>query len=187
VSRPLDVTAAVIQRGGRYLVTRRHPAKHLGGLWEFPGGKRQRGETLGACLARELREELGVRVRVGEPLLVVSWTYPGRQVVLHFFRCDLSGGRLEPREGQPYRWVTRRELAALPMPPADDALVARLAAAGPPRRRRSAGVDRTARPGRPRPRRARASARRASASAPADARDASPPRARARSTPRVRD
>jgi 8-oxo-dGTP diphosphatase len=172
VSRAVDVTAAVIQRGGRFLVTRRHPAKHLGGLWEFPGGKRDPGESLEACLARELREELGVRVRVGEPLLVLPWTYRERHVVLHFFRCELSGGRLEAREGQPYRWVTRAELAALPMPPADDALVARLTKAARRARPRPAG-SRPARRRRPRP---------AAAMAP-DPRSPRSPRSRSRVRP----
>jgi 8-oxo-dGTP diphosphatase len=122
----VEVTAAVIERGGRVLVTRRDPAKHLGGLWEFPGGKREPGESLEACLARELDEELGVRIRVGQRLTIVPWAYPDRRVLLHFFRCRILPGRIEPREGQPYRWVTPRELRALPMPPADADVVARL-------------------------------------------------------------
>jgi mutator protein MutT/uracil-DNA glycosylase family 4 len=131
----IEVTAAVIRRGRRYLVTRRDPAKHLGGLWEFPGGKRERGEPLEACLTRELREELGVRIRVGRRLATVPWAYPERRVLLHFFRCTLVSRRVRPREGQPHRWVTPTELRALPMPPADAAVVAQLAsshrAAGP--------------------------------------------------------
>jgi 8-oxo-dGTP diphosphatase len=124
----VEVAAAVIERRGRFLVTQRDPAKHLGGLWEFPGGKREPGESLEACLGRELAEELGVTIRVGERLAVVPWTYPERRVLLHFFRCRLAGGRITPRERQPYRWVTLAELAALPMPPADAELIARLAA-----------------------------------------------------------
>ena len=122
----VEVTAGVIRRGRRYLVTRRDPAKHQGGLWEFPGGKREAGESLEACLARELDEELGVRVRVGERLALVPWTYPDRRVLLHFFRCRIASGQVAPREGQPHRWVTPAELAALPMPPADATVVATL-------------------------------------------------------------
>jgi len=125
----VEVTAAVIARRGRLLVTRRDPAKHLGGLWEFPGGKRDPGESLEACLRRDLAEELGIRGRVGERLTVVPWAYPERRVLLHFFRCQLAGGRITPRESQPYRWVTPAELATLPMPPADAEVVARLVAA----------------------------------------------------------
>ena len=87
----VEVTAAVVERAGRLLVTQRDPAKHLGGLWEFPGGKREPGESLEACLARELDEELGVRVRVGARTAIVPWTYPDRRVLLHFFRCRLTG------------------------------------------------------------------------------------------------
>jgi 8-oxo-dGTP diphosphatase len=122
----VEVTAAIIERGGRFLVTRRDPAKHLGGLWEFPGGKREPAESLEDCLARELAEELAVRVHVGERVAVVAWAYPERRVLLHFFRCRLIGGAITPREGQPYRWVTPGELAILPMPPADTDVVARL-------------------------------------------------------------
>jgi mutator protein MutT/uracil-DNA glycosylase family 4 len=123
----VEVTAAIIERAGRFLVTRRDPRKHLGGLWEFPGGKRERGESLEDCLRRELDEELGIHVHVGERAAIVPWTYPERRVLLHFFRCRLTGGRLRPREGQTYRWGTRRELAVLPMPPADAEIVASLA------------------------------------------------------------
>jgi 8-oxo-dGTP diphosphatase len=126
--RPIvEVTAAVIRRGGRYLVARRRATQHLGGLWEFPGGKREPGESLQACLRRELREELGVEARVGERLLLVPWAYPDRRVVIHFHRCDIGAAVVAPREGQAVRWVTARELAALPLPPADGALVQLLA------------------------------------------------------------
>ena len=122
----VEVTAGIVERAGRFLVTRRNPAKHLGGLWEFPGGKREPGESLEACLARELDEELGMRVRVGARLAVVPWSYPDRRVLLHFFRCQPERGRIVPREGQPHRWVTSAELRELPMPPADAELVATL-------------------------------------------------------------
>jgi mutator protein MutT len=124
----VEVTAAVIRRRQRYLVTERDPSKHLGGLWEFPGGKREPGESLEECLARELREELGARVRVGQRFAVVPWSYPERRVLLHFFRCRLRGSRIHSREGQPHRWVTSAELRTLPMPPADATVVAELTA-----------------------------------------------------------
>ena len=86
----IEVTAAVVERRERFLVTRRDPAKHLGGLWEFPGGKREPGESLEACLEREIREELGARARVGARIAVVPWAYPERRVLLHFFRCQIG-------------------------------------------------------------------------------------------------
>jgi uracil-DNA glycosylase family 4/mutator protein MutT len=131
----VEVAAAVIERRGRFLVTRRDPARHLGGLWEFPGGKREPEESIEACLVRELDEELGIDIRVGERLAIVPWTYPERRVLLHFFRGELTGRRIAPREGQPFQWVTRTELPALPMPPADAELVASLVA-GPANRHR---------------------------------------------------
>ncbi len=123
----VEVSAAVIERRGRYLVTQRAMTRHLGGTWEFPGGKRKPGESLEACLVRELREELGVEPRLGERIDVVPWVYPEQTVVLHFFRCQIGSRAVQPREGQPIRWVTARELASLPVPPADAALVGRLA------------------------------------------------------------
>ncbi len=128
----VEVAAAVICREGRYLITRRGAGQHLAGLWEFPGGKRDPGESLEACLARELEEELGLRPRVGERLLLVPWTYPDRRVVLHFFACEIGQQAVEPREGQAYRWAAPDELVELAFPPADRALVDYLRRGGRP-------------------------------------------------------
>ena len=121
-------TAAIIARGGCFLVTRRLPGVHLEGCWEFPGGKCELDETLAACLAREIREELGVTIEVGSERLAVTHTYPERIVELHFFVCELKG---EPRAmlGQEMRWVRREELDRLPFPPADAELIAELSGA----------------------------------------------------------
>jgi 8-oxo-dGTP diphosphatase len=119
------VTAAVIDRDGRFLVTRRQKGVHLEGYWEFPGGKYDAGEPLNACLARELREELDVEAHVGEEVFVTTHAYTDRSVELHFFRCDLQG---EPRPllGQEMRWASREELATLEFPPADAELIQQL-------------------------------------------------------------
>jgi 8-oxo-dGTP diphosphatase len=124
--RRIIVSAAVVSRGGRYLVTRRLRGTHLEGLWEFPGGKCEPGETHVACLEREIFEELGCGVSVGEKLLSVGHDYPDRSVELHFFRCDLAG---EPRPllGQEIRWVPGAELRSLDFPPADEELITLLA------------------------------------------------------------
>ena len=119
------VTAAVIERDGRFLVTRRQKGVHLEGYWEFPGGKCDAGETLEACLARELREELDVDARVGGEVFTTTHAYPDRTVELHFFRCDLHG-EPRPQLGQEMRWVPRGELATLAFPPADAELIRRL-------------------------------------------------------------
>ena len=124
--RRIVVTAAVIERGGTYLVTRRLRGSHLEGLWEFPGGKCEEGESHEACLARELREELGCDAAIGAQLFEVAHAYADRTVELHFFDCSLSG---EPRPllGQEMRWVGGADLRSLEFPPADAALIEMLA------------------------------------------------------------
>src|SRR5262245_2562350 len=116
------VAAAVIERGGRFLLTRRLPGSHLAGLWEFPGGKCQPGESVEVCLARELKEELDVDGRVADEMLTVSHNYADRVIELHFIRCELLG---EPAAllGQEMRWVERDELNSFEFPPADAELI----------------------------------------------------------------
>jgi len=116
------VTAAVIERDGCFLVTRRQKGVHLEGYWEFPGGKCDAGESLAACLARELREELDVDARVGVEVFTTTHIYPERRVELHFLQCELEG---EPRPliGQEMRWVPRAELGSFEFPPADAKLI----------------------------------------------------------------
>lgn len=116
------VTAAVVERDGTFLVTRRQKGTHLEGCWEFPGGKCEPGETLVASLARELDEELGVDARIGDEMFTTAHAYPEQRVELHFFRCDLLG-EPRPQIGQEMRWVSRAELATLAFPPADTALI----------------------------------------------------------------
>jgi 8-oxo-dGTP diphosphatase len=124
--RRIVVSAAVVSRDGRYLVTRRLRGTHLEGLWEFPGGKCEPGETHVACLEREILEELGCGVSVGEKLLSVAHDYPERSIELHFFRCDLAG-EPGPLLGQEIRWVAGTELRSLDFPPADEELITLLA------------------------------------------------------------
>src|SRR4029450_3303823 len=121
----LVVTAAVIERDGRFLVTRRQRGVHLEGFWEFPGGKCEPGEALDACLRRELREELAVGADIGVELLTTSHEYPERRVELHFLRCDLTG-EPSPQIGQEMRWVARGGLSRLEFPPADAELIGML-------------------------------------------------------------
>jgi 8-oxo-dGTP diphosphatase len=116
------VTAAVVERDGAFLVTRRPRGAHLGGCWEFPGGKCETGESHAACLTREMSEELDVEIRIGELIHAVSHAYPDRVVELHFYACELVD---EPRPvlGQEMQWVRRVDLASLEFPPADADLI----------------------------------------------------------------
>src|SRR5690242_12967311 len=98
------VVAAVVERDGTFLVTRRQSGVHLEGYWEFPGGKCEPGETHAACLIREMREELAVDVTVGAEILSTGHRYADRRVELHFLRCDLHGDP-RPQQGQAMRWV----------------------------------------------------------------------------------
>jgi len=121
------VAAAVVERDGRILVTRRIKGTHLEGYWEFPGGKCESGETLHACLNRELHEELAVDAIVGDTLLSTTHAYPERTVVIHFFSVTLLS-EPTPQIGQEMQWIRREDLATLKLPPADDELVALLQA-----------------------------------------------------------
>jgi mutator protein MutT len=127
VSHIVEVTAGLIRdEGGRYLITRRGAGSHLEGLWEFPGGKREVGETLEECLRRELTEELGGDFMVGERVETVTWQYPDKTIVLHFFRCRLAGGEIAPQERQAHAWVEPARLGDYAFPPADRELLSRL-------------------------------------------------------------
>ena len=119
------VAAAIIERAGRFLITRRQKGVHLEGYWEFPGGKCDPGETIAACLARELLEELDVDVQVGAEVFATSHTYPDRTVELHFLECRLRG-EPRPQLGQEMQWAARDELSGLAFPPADGELIQRL-------------------------------------------------------------
>jgi len=125
VPDPVEVVAAVIERHGRYLITRRLDGTHLAGLWEFPGGKLLPGEKPEDALRRELKEELGVEAAVGEVMETVDWTYPEKSVRLLFFRCALAG-EPTPLEGQEMRWVASADLPSYSFPEADATLIARL-------------------------------------------------------------
>jgi 8-oxo-dGTP diphosphatase len=123
----IEVAAALIRdEAGRYLITQRRRGSHLEGLWEFPGGKTEAGEAPEAALRRELIEELGATFAVGEKVDTITWEYPDRTVVLHFHRCTLESGTIEPRESQTMAWVAPERLGEFSFPPADLELVRQL-------------------------------------------------------------
>lgn len=133
-----DVTAGVMRRGGRVLIDRRPEGKLLGGLWEFPGGKREEGESLKACLRRELREELGIVARVGPELGVFRHAYTHFRVTVYAFECTIRKGEPRAIESEEIRWVAPRDLAGYPMGKVDRA-IARLLMAGSGNRPQTSG------------------------------------------------
>jgi mutator protein MutT len=120
-----NVVAAVIERDGHFLVTRRLENVHLAGMWEFPGGKVDPGETHVAALKREMLEELDVEVDVGELILQTTHAYKDVHVTLYFYQCVLRGTPTLLL-GQEMRWVARHELPLLGFPEADAELIKQL-------------------------------------------------------------
>jgi mutator protein MutT len=126
--KQIEVSAALIFHKGRLLITQRRAGAHLGGLWEFPGGKREQGETFEQCLARELLEELGVEVEVGGLFDEISHAYDGKNIYLKFFVCKLISGKPKPLDCAAFKWVEKAELADFEFPAADARLLEKLRA-----------------------------------------------------------
>lgn len=124
--KSIHVTAAVLAKAGKYLITQRPEGSHLAGMWEFPGGKKEAGESLEMCLEREIREELGVDIRVGRPILTVRHEYDRMRVTLHFFRCTHVSGSPQALNGQEIRWVHPAELRKYTFPPPDTKIIEHL-------------------------------------------------------------
>ena len=118
--------AAISDPRGRVLLARRTVGRDLAGLWEFPGGKRERGETSEQALIRELREELGIEVRPGAPLIAVPQAYPTKRLRLDVRHVSAWKGVPKGQEGQALAWVPLHRLASYAMPPADIPVVAAL-------------------------------------------------------------
>src|SRR5204862_7269376 len=116
----IEVAAALIRdRDGRYLITQRRHGSHLAGLWEFPGGKLEAGESAEGALRRELTEELGATLSVGKLAEAVRWEYPDRTVVQHFYDCRVEAGVSEWRGGPALGWVGPGGCVADGFPPPD--------------------------------------------------------------------
>lgn len=114
-----DVAAAVICQDGKMLIAQRPLEGMLGGLWEFPGGKRKPGETLQSCLRREIWEELGVEIEVRQPATVVKHSYTHFKITLHAFYCRLIKGTPQSLGVADWRWVSLEEINAFPFPRTD--------------------------------------------------------------------
>lgn len=127
----VEVAAAVVERDGRYLICRRHGVDPdqggAPGLWEFPGGKREAGETLAQCLVREIREELGCGIEPGALIHVVEVAASGRTLVLHFFAARLVAGDPRPLDCAELAWAGPSDLSSYAFLPANGELIRRLA------------------------------------------------------------
>lgn len=119
----VQVAAGLIVREGHYLIAKRKADTHLGGLWEFPGGKREPGESLEDCLRRELREELGIDVTSPVHFRVIRHEYPEKTVELHFFHCAISCGEAVALDCEEVRWVMPNEMTQYEFPSADRPLI----------------------------------------------------------------
>ena len=124
--RVIDVAAALVVRDGRLLITQRYADAHLGGLWEFPGGKREVDETFEECLMRELREELGIEVAVGELVESLTHAYPEKTVHLKFYRCRWVKHEPQALGCSAFKWVSAAELEDYAFPAADSRLLNKL-------------------------------------------------------------
>jgi 8-oxo-dGTP diphosphatase len=125
---PIIVAAAVIIEDGRVLLTRRNEGQHLAGMWEFPGGKLEDGESPEEALVRECREECGIEVGVAEVLDVTHHRYPEKDVLLLFYRCELRAGEVRHLQVADHAWVAPADLGAYALPPADLRVVTRIQA-----------------------------------------------------------
>lgn len=121
----LVVACALVDPDGRVLIAQRPEGKQLAGLWEFPGGKVEKGETPEECLIRELDEELGIATQAAclAPLTFASHTYDDFHLLMPLYVCRRFSGIPEPRAAQALKWVRPNRLRDYPMPPADAPLI----------------------------------------------------------------
>jgi mutator protein MutT len=130
--RPIiDVSAALIFHEGALLITQRRADSHLGGLWEFPGGKREASETFEECLVREIREELAMEIAVGKLFEDITHAYEAKTVHLKFFICEWTEGKPQALGCAAFKWIRKDELSGYPFPAADARLLEQLKIRGP--------------------------------------------------------
>jgi 8-oxo-dGTP diphosphatase len=121
----LVAACALVDTDGRVLLAQRPEGKQLAGLWEFPGGKVEPGETPEQCLIRELQEEIGIETEIPclAPLTFASHSYDDFHLLMPLFVCRRFRGIAQPREGQALKWVRPKQMRDYPMPPADAPLI----------------------------------------------------------------
>jgi 8-oxo-dGTP diphosphatase len=126
--KQIEVSAALIFHNGKLLITQREAGAHLGGLWEFPGGKREPQETFEQCLVREIREELGIEIYAGALFEEITHAYPEKTVHLKFFLCRLISSEPQPLGCAAFKWIGKSELDGHEFPAADAQLLQKLKA-----------------------------------------------------------
>ncbi len=124
--RLVDVAAAVIERDGKLMICQRRPEDSGGGFWEFPGGKREPGETLEQCLVREIGEELGCTITAGPLIAMIPAVWKDRDLRLHFFAATITAGVPEPIEVARIEWIDRARLGEFEFLPSNGPLLAQL-------------------------------------------------------------
>jgi A/G-specific adenine glycosylase len=122
----IEVSAAVIIRRNRIYIQKRKIGGLMGGLWEFPGGKFESGESAEQCLRREIKEEMGVTLHIDEKLMIIKHSYTRFRVTLHVFSCRLRSGKLLPTQCEEWDWVKAEELETYPFPAANVKIIKRL-------------------------------------------------------------
>ena len=121
----LVAACALVDADGRVLLAQRPEGKQLAGLWEFPGGKVEPGETPEQCLIRELQEEIGIETDIPclAPLTFASHSYDDFHLLMPLFVCRRFRGIAQPKEGQVLKWMRPKQMRDYPMPPADAPLI----------------------------------------------------------------
>ena len=117
------VVAGIIKHNGQYLITKRFENSHLGGMWEFPGGKIIKGESEKIALKRELKEEVGIDCSVGKLVYETSYHYPDISINIKFYRCKLLSGEPQPLDCAAVKWIKQSELLQYEFPPSDIKLI----------------------------------------------------------------
>lgn len=118
--------AVIWNKQSQILIDRRRPEGLLGGLWEFPGGKIEPGETIEECIKREIKEELGIEIEVGDRLITINHAYSHFHVTLTVHHCRHLTGIPQPLESDEIRWVTLDEIDQFPFPKANTQIIAAL-------------------------------------------------------------
>ena len=121
----IEVVAAILHNGGEYFATQRGYGE-FEGMWEFPGGKIEPGESREAALKREIQEELGIDISIGELLCTTEYDYPSFHLTMHCYLCSIETGEIELREHKSAQWLSGKALDTLEWLPADKEVIEKL-------------------------------------------------------------